>query len=115
MSLPTLKAKKRLLFLMTAVIVLFTGLSLKLGIIVFAQGEYLQEKALIQQTRDLTVSAQRGSILDRNGNVLAQSANAETVVLRPSEVEKGNVDAIVSILAEMLEMDEGNGAGEGHG
>lgn len=106
MSLPTLKAKRRLLFLMASIIVLFIGLSVKMGIVVFAQGEFLQEKALIQQTRDLTVSAKRGDILDRNGNVLAQSANADTVVLRPSEIKKGNVNAIVSVLSEMLDIDE---------
>ena len=53
-----------------------------MGIVIFVQGDMLREKALIQQTRDLVVSAKRGSILDCNGNVLAQSANAETVVLR---------------------------------
>lgn len=101
----TLKSKKRLLFLMTVVVVLFIALAVKMAIIVFVQGEFLQEKALIQQTRDLVVSAKRGSILDRNGNVLAQSANAETVVLRPSEVKKGNVDAIVEVLSQKLEID----------
>lgn len=106
MSLPSLKSKKRLLFLMTMVVVLFFGLAVKMAIIVFAQGEFLQEKALIQQTRDLVVTAKRGSILDRNGGLLAQSANAETVVLRPAEVKKGNVDAIVSVLAEKLGMSE---------
>lgn len=106
MSLPSLKSKKRLLFLLTIVMVLFLGLTVKLGIIVFAQGELLQEKALIQQTRDLVVTAKRGSILDRNGGLLAQSANAETVVLRPAEVKKGNVDAIVSVLAEKLGLSE---------
>jgi len=104
--LPTLKSKKRLLVLMTAVIVLFLGIAVKMGIIVFVQGGSLQEKALLQQTRDLVVSAKRGNIVDRNGNVLAQSANADTVVLRPSEVKKGNVDAIVSVLAKTLGMDE---------
>ncbi len=104
--LPTLKSKKRLLALMTAVVVVFVALSVKMGVIIFAQGEFLQEKALIQQTRDLVVSAKRGDILDRNGNVLAQSANADTVVLRPSELKKGNVDAIVSVLADILGLDE---------
>lgn len=104
--LPTLKSKKRLLVLMTAVIVLFLGIAVKMAIIVFVQGDFLQEKALIQQTRDLVVSAKRGNILDRNGNVLAQSANADTVVLRPSEIIKGNVDAIVSVLSETLGIDE---------
>lgn len=104
-DLPTLGSKKRLLFVMVAVIVLFAALSVKMGYIVFAQGQELQKKALLQQTRDLVVAAQRGSILDCNGCVLAKSANADTVVLRPSEVKKGNVDAIVSVLAEMLDID----------
>ena len=101
----SLKSKKRLLFLMTVVVVLFFALAVKMGIIIFVQGDMLRDKALIQQTRDLVVSAKRGNILDRNGNVLAQSANAETVVLRPAEVKKGNVDAISQKLAEMLGMD----------
>ncbi len=104
-SLTSLKSKKRLLFLMTVVVVLFFALAVKMGIIIFVQGDMLRDKALMQQTRDLVVSAKRGNILDRNGNVLAQSANAETVVLRPAELKKGNVDAIVQKLSEMLGMD----------
>ena len=91
---------------MTTIVVLFIGLAVKMGVIIFVQGEELQQKALLQQTRDLTVSAKRGNIVDRNGNVLAQSATAQTVVLRPAEVAEGNVDAIVSKLSEILEMDE---------
>ncbi|MGI5848708.1 MAG: penicillin-binding transpeptidase domain-containing protein [Christensenellales bacterium] len=106
MSLPTLKSKKRLLFLMAAIIILLFGLSLKMGVIVFIQGKDLQEKALVQQTRDLIVSAKRGNILDRNKNVLAQSATAQTVVLRPSEINKGNVDGIVIALSQTLGLDE---------
>ncbi|MBT3319057.1 MAG: PASTA domain-containing protein [Clostridia bacterium] len=106
MSRPMLKSKKRLLFLMALIIVMFAGVAAKMAYIVFAQGEQLQEMALIQQTKDLLIEAQRGSILDRNGNVLAQSANADTVVLRPAEVAKGNVDSIVSVLSEMLGIDE---------
>jgi len=105
-TLPSLKSKKRLLFLMTVVVVLFFGLAVKMGVIVFVQGDYLSERALIQQTRNLVVSAKRGSILDRNGGVLAQSANAETVVLRPAEIKKGDVDATVSLLAETLGLNE---------
>lgn len=101
-SQTSLKSKKRLLFLMAVVVVLFTGLAVKMGIVIFVQGDMLREKALIQQTRDLVVSAKRGSILDCNGNVLAQSANAQTVVLRPAEVKKGNPEEIARVLAEKL-------------
>ena len=104
--LPTLQSKKRLLFLMTTVLVLFFGLAVKMAVVVFVQGGELQQKAMLQQTRDLTVAAQRGEILDRNGNVLAQSATAQTVVLRPNEIVNSNTDAIVSVLAKVLDMDE---------
>ena len=99
-------AKKRLLFVMIAVFVLFGGIAVKMGYIVFAQGEQLQERALIQQTRDVVVAAERGNILDRNGNILAQSANAQTVVLRPDEIKDFNVDGIVAVLSETLGIDE---------
>ena len=98
----SLKSKKRLLFLMTVVVVLFTAIAVKMGLIIFVQGDMLREKALIQQTRDLVVSAKRGSIVDCKGNVLAQSANAQTVVLRPAEVKKGNPQEISRVLAERL-------------
>ncbi len=91
---------------MITVLVMFAGLSAKMAYVVFAQGEELQEKALIQQTKDATVAAERGSILDRNGNVLAKSANAYTVVIRPEILAQGNVDSIVSKLAQVLDMDE---------
>lgn len=106
MAATNLKSKKRLLFLMGAVIIIFTVITAKLAIIVFAQGEELKQKALLQQTRDITVTAKRGDITDRNGNVLAKSATARTVVLRPSEVEKGSVDAIINVLSEKLGIDE---------
>lgn len=105
MPATNLKSKKRLLFLMAAVIVLLAAVSAKLAVIAFAQGEELRQKALLQQTRDLTVTAKRGDIIDRNGNVLAQSATARTIVLKPSEIMKGNVDAIVGVLSEKLGID----------
>ena len=107
MKLPTLKSKKRLLFLMAAVVIAFTALSLRLAVIVFAQGDFLREKALIQQTSDLTVSAKRGDILDTSGAVLARSATAQTVVLRPVEIKNsGSLDMIVSVLSEKLGLAE---------
>lgn len=47
------------------------------------QGKELSDLAVDQQMSDITVSAKRGSILDRNGNTLASSANVWKVVLAP--------------------------------
>ncbi len=50
------------------------------------QHEALQEKAVAQQTRSTVVSASRGTIYDKNYNVLAISATAENVILSPKEI-----------------------------
>ncbi len=46
----------------------------------------LQAKALNQQTRSTEVTASRGTIYDRSGNIMAISATAETVFLSPKEL-----------------------------
>ena len=46
----------------------------------------LEEKAVEQQTRELPAAAQRGTIYDRNGEVLAESASAQNVVLSPRDL-----------------------------
>ncbi|MBQ2062538.1 MAG: PASTA domain-containing protein [Oscillospiraceae bacterium] len=84
----------------------------------------LQKLAVSQQTRSTVVSASRGTILDRNGNILAISATAETVFLSPLEIqetldasekatdEKDKVtwtkDSLAAALAEILDVNEEN-------
>ena len=106
MPQPAHKSKKRLLLLMITVLVLFAGLTAKMAYVVFAQGEELQSKALSQQITDASVAAERGSILDRNENVLAKSANAYTVVIKPEIIGQSNTDFIISKLSEVLGIDE---------
>ncbi|MBD5560905.1 MAG: PASTA domain-containing protein [Clostridia bacterium] len=67
------------------------------------RGEDLEREAQNQWISDTVVSAHRGSILDRSGNVLAQSAGADTVVLLPQEVEEP--ETVASELAEILDLD----------
>ncbi len=74
--------------------------------------EELQNKALDQQTRSTEITANRGTIYDRSGNILAISATAETIFLSPLELEEelnkeGTVwtaDFLVDNLARILEM-----------
>jgi len=86
--------------------------------------EELQKLAVSQQTRSTVVSASRGTIYDRNGNILAISATAETVFLSPLEIEqtlkeseeatdqKNKVtwtkDSLAAALAEILDVNEEN-------
>ena len=48
--------------------------------------EEMQGKAVNQQTREVVVTASRGSILDRDGNVLAVSATAESLYISPKDI-----------------------------
>ena len=50
------------------------------------QHETMQEKAVNQQTQSAVVTASRGTIYDRNGNTIAASATAETVIISPREI-----------------------------
>ena len=76
-------------------IVLIVMVALGFGLIVVSlirlqlvDGVELQKAAVDQQLRDTTISAQRGTIYDRNMKPLAQSATVWKVVLAPAYIDK---------------------------
>ena len=76
-------------------IVLIVMVALGFGLIVVSlirlqlvDGAELQKAAVDQQLRDTTISAQRGTIYDRNMKSLAQSATVWKVVLAPAYIDK---------------------------
>lgn len=73
-------------------ILLFVILFFKLYNLQIVQHETLQAKATDQQMRSTVVTASRGTIYDRNGNVMAISATAETVFLSPMEIDEAQHD-----------------------
>ena len=72
-----------------------------------AEYDYYAAKALRNQTRTTTVTAERSQILDRNMNVLATSVSVENVYLAPHELKQAGEDteAIAAVLGEILEKD----------
>jgi cell division protein FtsI (penicillin-binding protein 3) len=66
---------------------------------VFA-AEDLRAEAKAQRTSEVAVSAKRGTIYDRAGNVLAMSVDAVTIYANPKEV--ADPQATAQILAEVL-------------
>ncbi len=69
-------------------------------------GEEYKQKAESQQLSDTTVSAQRGTIYDRNMNVLAQSADVWKVYINPSKIKEEETRVqIAEGLSEILELD----------
>ena len=85
----------------------FVLLFIKLYDLQIIRHESLQEQAVAQQTRSTVVTASRGTIYDRNGNVMAISATAETVFVSPAEIaESGeDVEQIASGLSQILNVD----------
>ncbi len=77
--------------------------------------EELQSKAVSQQTRRTVVTASRGTIYDRTGNIMAISASAETIILSPLEIDRAvndkdapvswTKDTLAAGLAELLDGD----------
>ena len=77
--------------------------------------EELQSKAVNQQTRRTVVTASRGTIYDRTGNIMAISASAETIILSPLEIDRAvndkeapvswTKDTLAAGLAELLDGD----------
>jgi len=69
--------------------------------------EYYAKLALQNQTRTTTVTADRGSIYDRNMNILAVSVSVENVYLDPHELKQAQVDipAMAKAMAEILDLD----------
>mgnify|MGYP003308204693 CR=1 FL=1 len=73
-------------------VAMFVLLFFKLYSLQITRHEELQKKAVSQQTRSTVVTANRGTIYDRNGNIMAISATAETVFLSPLEINRALKD-----------------------
>ena len=95
--------KKRLLAFVMLVAFVFIILIGRLAYLqVFKSGD-LQAKAYEQWTRSLPISAVRGTIYDRNGEILAISYSTYDIYVRASNVE--NAKEVASFLSELLDME----------
>ena len=68
------------------------AVALQLVNLMIFQHDELSRKALNQQTRSTSVTASRGTIYDRNGNILAASESTENVFLDPYELDYYEAD-----------------------
>ena len=99
----------RRILAVTAVLGLFAFLpvALQLYSLMIAQHGFYSQLALRNQTRTTPVTAHRGTIYDRNMNVLAASESVQTLYLDPRELKqsKADLDAISGFLSELLALD----------
>ena len=85
----------------------FLPISIRLYRLMVTEYDYYSRIALNNQTRSTQVTADRGTIYDRNMNVLAVSVTVENVYLDPHELRqsKADVEAIAQTLGQILELD----------
>lgn len=89
------KILKRTLFLLVIFgIVVFLPIAGKLWYLQVTQHDTLEQEAIEQQTSELSVTAQRGTIYDRQGNVLAISSTVYDVIVSPKAIveKQGELD-----------------------
>lgn len=70
------------------------------------EGETLKMRAVDNQVKDTVLTAQRGTIYDRDMKTLAKSATVWQVVLEPAYITDNNRELIASGLAKILNMDK---------
>ena len=70
----------------------FIPVSLRLYSLMVSDYDYYSRLALRNQTRTTSVTADRGTIFDRNMNILAQSVGVENVYLDPHELKQSKAD-----------------------
>ncbi len=81
---PNQRLRQRTAILIVLILILGFGAAIvRLSFLTLVQGSELQEAAVDQQLADTTISAKRGSIYDKNGKVLAESASVWQVVMAP--------------------------------
>ena len=106
MAKANLESKKRTTILLTffaIVIILLFGKMFYWQVI---KASELQKKAYTQQTKSRVISPKRGTIYDRNGEVLAKSISVETVSVTPKNIK--DKEKTAEGLAQILDIDYEN-------
>ncbi len=100
-TLHSLQKRIRAVFLVF--IILACALGIRLFIVQIINGKSLQIKATEQWTRDLKLTAPRGTIFDATGDSLAVSYTTYDVYVRGREVE--NAQEVAEFLCGLLDLD----------
>ncbi len=105
---PSANTKQRILLLMVIFgAITFVTLFGKLCEIMIFKHETYENRAIANQTRDVSVSANRGAIYDAKGDRLAISSKVHNLILSPQDVAKLGLDqaVIAQGLSDILGLD----------
>jgi stage V sporulation protein D (sporulation-specific penicillin-binding protein) len=111
---PSLTMQKKMAFVLAFVFVVgFTVIIGRLVKLQFVDGSYYQEQALSQQLSVTTITADRGTIYDRNLKPLAQSATVWDIYISPAYIKADKKSTaeekrtkIASDLSKILSIDK---------
>lgn len=104
MYIPKKTVYKRLVTVLIGGICIFLIFSIRLFYIQVFSHTFLSKKALNSWSREIPYVAERGEILDSNGNVLATNVSRPSVFIVPKQVDKAETAA--EKLAPILKMDK---------
>jgi len=100
------KMKRRALILFSFLAVLLGALIFRIGYWQIVRGEEMRDRVTNQQTNEAEITANRGTIYDRNYKVLAESATVNTLVCNPQQIKKdGGQEIVATKLSEILGID----------
>jgi len=88
-SSTNLQNKKRMLVFLLCFFLVTIALVVRLGFIQIIDGEEYKKQAMENWSRDISISAKRGTIYDAKGKKIAVSVNSNTVTCFPADVKKG--------------------------
>lgn len=100
---PGMTVRKRLFGLSMALTLLFAAVIIRVGRLTTVDAENLTKRGLAQWTRSGAITADRGAILDRNGETLARNATAYIVTAAPKLVK--DVDALCALICPILSLE----------
>lgn len=86
MRVSNVTVRKRLVFILIVGVLVFAVFAVRLGYVQFFMNGWLTNKALDSWSRQIPYEAERGDILDRNGQILATNVSRPSVLVIPRQV-----------------------------
>lgn len=100
-----LNTKKRIRIMLFIILIVLGFLIIRLAWIQLIKGKFYKALAEQQQNLDREISAKRGIIYDRNGEILAMSASSEMITINPNNIPKEKKELVARKISEVLELD----------
>lgn len=96
--------RQRILFAFVVMCLMAVALTGRLAYLMLAKADYYGEKAKEVQQRERNIKAERGKILDRNGEVIAGNKPVSTISVIHNQVR--DKEKVIAVLSELLEIEE---------